>query len=284
MSTSTVLSGMALCMVAAFGSGCGAALQYAYGFDEQVTRPAKRTRAVRIEGLPAGAEVERYDAEGAHPLEDPTHDLVEYDVVETVAVPRSRVPMFIGSALDAAALAGTLYLGLEHDRSGIVKYYVSYPASSLVADLAFAIIYSRDREPRVERYAPAPTEPVAYVARVGDTLYEAQVDVAWSDRVVFDDEHRVEPGAPRIALPQPPAPRPEVSIDPHTKPPSTWYGWQLLPIDAGAAALVVVGIQQDETAMIVGGAALAGLAPALVHLGNGEGRNAASSLGLRLGV
>lgn len=263
-------------------------MQAGYGFDQEVTRPGTRTRSVRLEGLPDGAIVERHDRHGMVQLEDPSRDLVPYDVIETVAVPRSRLPMFLGSGLDAAALGGLIYLGFKGGSVGVSKYYAAYPAATLVADLVFAGIYSRDTAPRPLRYVPAEVQPVAYVARVGDRVYEAQLDAAWSDRVAFDEGHLVtEPGAPHIgsAPPRPPgiAP-PNVSIHPSPERASRWYGWQMLPIDAGAATVIVLGVQRDQPAMIVGGAALAGLGPALVHLANGESTHALGSLGLRLGT
>lgn len=187
-------------------TGCGAVLQSVYGFDEEVPREATRTRVVRIEGLPPGAIVERRDAISTVRLADPRRDEVVYPVEETVSVPKSRWPLWLGTGVDVASLVGIFAATDWEDEGGSVlrAYSILYLVPAVIADAVFAMIYSFDDEETVQRFESQGPVVCTYVARANGQVQEVTIDAVWQDRVVFDFAPVFEsgpeagPGGPRL--------------------------------------------------------------------------------------
>ena len=185
-------------------SGCGALLQTIIGFEEETTRPATRTRSVRFEGLPADATVERTTADGRVQAVRRTagdRDEVTFAVEETVSVPKSRWPLWLGTGLDLATTAIFLATTPDTDEGvalrGLGTFYVLGPA--LIGDAVLALIFSFDDEETVERYRVDGPATVTYTARAGGEVRTTTVDVAWQDRAQFDfSAPGPAPGGPRL--------------------------------------------------------------------------------------
>lgn len=291
-----------LLLLATANTACGAMGQYFYGFTERAERTATRTRPVRIADLPADAHVDRVEPNGAlTPMKGRT-DLVSYAVHETVEVPRSRVPMYLGTALDLVGVGGFGYwlANGDEDTRSIAAYGLVYAVSALIADLAFSIYYSIDQEEIVVGYEPAESKRVTYVGYYGDDVRRATIDVAVQDRVSIDFTQpqdpgdvmvrRTEPGGPRIAatVPKPP-PAPVASIplprtDAPPEPPEQWYGWQTMPLDLLSAVGLLYGASTENWDLMLGaGVGHLTAVPAL-HLIHGQTETAGASIGLRLGT
>ncbi len=268
-------------LLAALGSGCGGMLQTAYGFSKTEVRQSERSRHVRIEGVPAGAKVQRSGPDGTKNLQSIKDDHVTYPVQETVEVPRSRVPMYIGTALDVAGLGLTAYAASRGGQGAVwMAYSAAYFATGAVADGVFAIIYSNDTKTTVTKFEPVPQPPMTYTVRIGDETRVALLDPAWGDRVHFDfsvPDDVQSPGGPRIgAYASQPAP-PKLELEPTSgaatpapEVPERWYGWQIIPLDVLAITGMVVGFTKDNSALMWGSVGLFGAGPPLVHFANGQ--------------
>lgn len=283
-------------LLATFASGCGALLQAGYGFNERETRRATRTRKVRFEGLPPGATVTRIEGGRAVPVADPRFDLAAYEVEETVEVPRSRWPMYLGTGLDAAFLTGSavLFARADDDQRVWATYGLYFFGAGAIADLAFSIIYSIDQEPELVEHTPVGTSGATYVARLGAETRRADLELAWADRATFDFTTPTDaagPGGPRLgalAPPPPPvAPAPEVPtevITPAPEPEERWYGWQILGLDALSITGFVLGVTGGDRRLAYASAGVYATAPPLVHFLNGQfARGGGSFAGRTLG-
>ncbi len=278
-------------------AACGATGQYFYGFTERQTRTTQRTRSVRVE-RPTGARVERVDAEGRTTPVPGAVDILSFDIEETVEVPRSRVPMYIGTALDLVGVFGFGWALRNHDDDdtrGPLIYGFGYSVAAFIGDLAFSVYYSTKTEPEIVAYAPVAPKPMTYYGHLGEETRRARVDVTMQDTVALDfarpaeptdalqaraDAEPIEPGGPRLAEPEP-------AFYPRKKPPpppeESWYGWQLLPLDILAVSTLIYATKEGDL-RLAGLAATVNLASGpLIHLAHGRAETAGGSLGLRAG-
>lgn len=275
-----LLGGLAL-LVALFGTGCGSMLQAAYGFSKTEQRGGARSRPVKLEGIPPGATVERSGASGTHRLADPTQDTLSYAVTETVEVPRSRVPMIIGGALDLVGMGASIYLaGRGTKPAGLAYYSAIYFGAAAVGDGIFAGVYVADTETKVTAFEPLTTAPVKYTVRLGDEVRVATFDPAWGERVVFDfgtPADAASPGGPRLAAPLGPPKGPEQEAQseltasaPPPAVPEQWFGWQIIPVDLLALTGGVLALTKKSSALGWASLGTYVAAPAIVHYVNGQ--------------
>lgn len=280
-------------LIACFGSGCGAMLQGAYGFSETEQRDGERTRHVHLEGVPPGAEVQRSGPQGTTGVQSLKDDHVTYAVRETVQVPRSRAPMYIGTALDLVGLGLTAYAASRGgDNAALMGYGAAYFGAGAIADGIFAILYANDDEPEVIKFEPVAAPPLTYTVRIGDETRIATIDPAWADRAHFDfavPADSANPGGPRIGAyagpPAPPLPdldAPGKVTTPAPEVPEQWYGWQIIPLDILAITGMVVGFTKDNSALMWGGVGLFGAGPPLVHFANGRYSRGGGSFASRI--
>ena len=92
----------------------------------------------------------------------------------------------------------------------------------------------------------------------------------------------VSPPAPRAIALAPPAAAP-------SEPPSTssWYGWQIVLLDAGAVVVVAASDSSGRgtsTALVLGGVGIYALGGPVTHVLHGQKLRGAASLGLRVGA
>jgi len=281
----------ALLAAAPLTSGCGAMLQAGYGFSEEETRTVSRTRKVRFEGLPPGATVVRRDGDHDVRVADPRFDIMEYQVEETVAVPRSRWPMYLGTALDAAAFAGAVVLArrTEEDARFWSSYTAYYLGAATIADAVFSVVYSLDQTPKPVQHRAVEAPPVTWVARVGEESRQVSLQLAWADRARFDFDTPQEaeaPGGPRVGALAPPAPpvREAPVVEASTPPPrpeERWYGWQFVALDALAITGFALALKNDDTTLRWASVGLFVGGPPAVHLFNQQYARAGSSLLMR---
>ncbi|MCB9651081.1 MAG: hypothetical protein H6730_31490 [Deltaproteobacteria bacterium] len=272
-------------------TGCGVMFQAAGGFTEKQQREATRTREVRLSGVPEGAVVQRRDELGTHPLLDPRRDPVTYRVRETLEVPRSRTPLYVGIAVDLALTTAAAVAAVANDENDEVRlplgYTAFYAGMWTAADIIAALTYARTQEPKVVATEPLEDAQVSYVVRLGDEVRTATLAAVWQDEAVFDFQTAPDaraPGEARLAA-VPPVPPRRFTLSasaPRPPPPERWYGWQLIPMDVLAIAGVIAGFTQDKSELLVGGMALYALGPPAAHLAHGRYAQAGGSLGLRV--
>lgn len=291
---------MALAFV---NSACGAIAQQMYGFTETQSQTAKREQKVRVH-RPFAARVERVEADGSRTQVDGPNDFVEFEVEETVEVPRSLAPLYVGTALDAAATVGVgaFFLNSSDVDESTTQPLLLMMASAFIADLGFSIYYgTKTREPELVRYRPTQPKPVTYVATFGEEVTTARIEATFDHEVELDFAAPqtsttaiaklappAEPGGPKLPADPPTGPEKkgesfEALTAPAPPPPEeTWYGWQTLLVEVLSLSLVGYGANEKDYRMLGIGLGAHGLGPGLVHAGNGQFAEAGASVGLHL--
>lgn len=290
------LAPLVVAALALGSSGCGATIQYMYGFTERDTRTATRTRSIRVK-RPNGVRVERVDADGKTTQIPGAVDLVTYEVEETIEVPRSMVPMYIGTGLDLLAVAGfgwALSQTRDDDAGPTLAYGLGYAVAAFIGDLAFSFYYSSDREPEVVAYAPVAPKPTTYFGYLGDETRRARIDATMKSEVDLDfarpadltdaaptaPNEPIEPGGPRLTEPEPAF---HAATTPKPPPEESWYGWQLLPLDIlSVSTLIYAAKEQDYRLASIAGT-IHVLSGPTIHLAHGRYETGGGSLGLRVG-
>jgi hypothetical protein len=284
-------------------SACGAIAQQMYGFTETQTRTSTREQKVRVH-RPFAARVERVEADGSRTQVEGPSDFVDFEVEETVEVPRSLVPLYVGTALDAAATVGVgaFFLSKRNVDESAAQPLLLTIGSAFIADLGFSIYYgTKEREPELVRYRPTQPKPVTYVATFGEEVTTARIEATFDHEVELDFAAPqtsttavaklvppAEPGGPKLPAEPPTGPEKkgesfEALTAPAPPPPEeTWYGWQTLLLEVLSLSLVGYGANEKDYRMLGIGLGAHALGPGLVHAGNGQLDEAGASVGLHL--